>query len=54
MKDTSSESTSPESTPSQDPAAYDPPRIESIMTPDDLDREVLYAGRDISLIEVPG
>jgi hypothetical protein len=24
--------------------AYEPPRIEQVLTPDDLEREVLYAG----------
>ena len=53
MKDKSSETTRTESTPSQDPASYEPPRIESSITADDLDREVLYAGRDISILNEP-
>ena len=26
------------------PRPYEPPRIEQVLTPDDLEREVLYAG----------
>lgn len=26
------------------PVAYEPPRIEIVLTPEDLEREVLYAG----------
>jgi len=28
----------------QAPAAYDPPRVERVLTPEDLEREVHYAG----------
>ena len=32
--------------------AYESPHIESIMKTDDIEREVQYAGREISLIHV--
>lgn len=43
-----------ESVPAQSNAAagYEPPRIESSMTADDIEREVFYAGVPIS--QVPG
>ena len=33
-----------ESTPPTTPRPYEPPRIERVLTPDALEREVLYAG----------
>ena len=33
-----------EPTPPTAPRPYEPPRIEQVLTPDDLEREVLYAG----------
>lgn len=32
------------------PDSYEPPCIESVLTAEELEREVLYAGRPISII----
>ena len=32
----------------QDAPAYQPPRVERVLTPAELQREILYAGTDIS------
>jgi hypothetical protein len=32
---------------------YEPPRIEQVLTPEDLEREVLYAGADAGPISGP-
>jgi len=33
-----------EPTPHTPPASYEPPRIERVLGPEDLEREILYAG----------
>jgi hypothetical protein len=35
--------------PGLDPAAYEPPRVERVLTPAELEQEILYAGQDNSL-----
>ena len=32
-----------------DPGAYEPPRVERVLTPAELEHEILYAGQDNSL-----
>jgi hypothetical protein len=32
-----------------DPGAYEPPRVERVLTPAELEQEILYAGQDTSL-----
>ena len=31
----------------REPAHYEPPRVERVLTPEDLQREVLYAGGQV-------
>ena len=32
-----------------EPASYEPPRLERVVTPDELEQEILYAGQDTSV-----
>ena len=50
MTDKPSENTNPEPRPVDELAGYEPPRVESKLTADDLEREALYAGNGISPI----
>jgi hypothetical protein len=36
------------------PLPYEPPRIERVLTPEDLRREVQFAGKLVTLHEHPG
>jgi hypothetical protein len=33
----------------QDPVGYEPPRVERVLTPVELEREIVYAGQDTSV-----
>jgi hypothetical protein len=33
----------------QDPGAYEPPRVERVLTPAELEQEIVYAGQDTSV-----
>jgi hypothetical protein len=37
-----------------DPSTYEPPRIERILTPEDMEREVMFAGPAVTLGDIPG
>jgi hypothetical protein len=37
-----------------DPGTYESPRIERILTPEDMEREVMFAGPAVTIGDVPG
>jgi hypothetical protein len=39
---------------SQEPPTYEPPRIDRVLTPADLEREVVYAGGTVTADESSG
>jgi hypothetical protein len=39
--------------PQADPGAYESPKIERILTPDDMEREVMFAGPAVTIGDLP-